>query len=53
MAPQRDNRVKVTALLHAGHKVSEIANLVGVSLTTAKKRMDDDEGVNRCVGRGR
>ena len=52
MAPQRDNCVKVSALLHAGHKLREVANLVGVSRTTyytIKKRMDDDEGVNRCA----
>ena len=29
MSPQSDNRVKVFALLRAGHKLSEIANLVG------------------------
>ena len=34
IAPQRDNRAKVSALLRAGHKVSEFANLVGVSRTT-------------------
>ena len=34
MAPQGDNRVKVSALLHAIHKVSEVANLAGVSRTT-------------------
>ena len=47
MAPQRDNRVKAFAL-HAGRKVSEVANLVGVSSTTVypiKKRMDYGEGV--------
>ena len=31
--PQRDNRVKVSALLWAGHKASEAANLVRVSRT--------------------
>ena len=49
LAPQRDNREKVSALL-AGHKVSDVANLVGVSRTTVyaiKKRIDDGEGVNR------
>ena len=48
MAIQRDNRVKVSALLRAGHKVSEVANLVGVSRATVyviKIRMG--EGVNR------
>ena len=56
MYPQRDNRVKVSALLRAGHKVSEVAKLVGVSRTTVyatKKRMDDGVGVNRCAGSGR
>ena len=31
MASQRDNQVKVTALLRAGHKVSDVANLVGLA----------------------
>lgn len=56
MAAQRDNRLKVSALLQAGHKVSHVANLVGVSRTTVyaiKKRMDDGEGVNRRAGSGR
>ena len=56
MAPQRDNGVKVSALLHARHKVSEVASLVGVSRSTVyavKKRMDDGEGVNRRAGNGR
>ena len=35
MAPQKGNRVKVYVLLRAGHKVSEIANFVGVSRTSA------------------
>ena len=50
MAPQTDNRVKVSALLRAGHKVGEVANLVGVSRTTVyviKKHVDGGEGVNR------
>ena len=34
MAPQRDNWIKVSALLRAGHKASEVANLVGVTRTT-------------------
>ena len=44
MVPQRDNRVKVSALLRAGHKVCQVANLAGVSRTTVyaiNKRMDD------------
>ena len=56
MAAQRDKRVEVSALLRAGHKVSEVANLVRVSRTTVyaiKKRMDDGEGVNRRAGSGR
>ena len=56
MAPQRDKRVKVSALRRAGHKVSEVANLVGESRTTVytiKKRMDDGEDVNRRAGSGR
>ena len=56
MAPERDNRVKVSALLRAGHKVSEVAKLVGVSRTTVyanKKHIDDGEGVNRCADSGR
>ena len=55
MAPQRDNQVKVSALLHAGHKMSEVANLVGVSLTSVyatKKCMDNGVGVNRHAGSG-
>ena len=31
MALQRDNRVKVSALLHAGYNVSKVANLVGLA----------------------
>ena len=56
MASQRDNRMNVSALLRAGHKVSEVANLVGVFSTTVyaiKKRIDDNEGVNRRAGSGR
>ena len=56
LAPQRDSRLKVSALLRAGHKVSEVANLVGVSRTTVcaiKKRIDNGEGVNRRAGSGR
>ena len=56
MGSQRDNRVKVSALLHAGQKVREVANLVGVSRTTVcaiKKYMDDGEGINRRAGSGR
>ena len=55
MTPKRENRVKVSALLRAGHKVSEVANLVGVFRTIVyaiKKRMDDGKGVNRRAGSG-
>ena len=45
MAPQRYNRVKVSAFLHVGHKVSEIYAI--------KKGMDDGEGVSRRAGSGR
>ena len=56
MTLQRDNRVKASALLRAEHKVSEVANFVGVSRTTVyaiKKRMDDGEGVDRRAGSAR
>ena len=56
MTPRRDNRVKVSALLRARHKVSEVANLFGVSRTPVyaiKKRMDDGEDANRRAGSGR
>ena len=49
MTPHKDSRVKVSVLLRVRHKVSEVANLVGVSRTTVyamKKSMDDGEGVN-------
>ena len=49
MNPQRDNRVR------AGHKLSEVANLVGVFRATVyaiKKPMDDTEGVNRRTDSG-
>ena len=48
--------MKVSALLRAGHKVSEVANIVGVSVTAVyviMKRMKDGEGVNRRAGSGR
>ena len=53
MTPQRDNRVRISALLRAVHKVSEAANLAGVSRITVyaiKKCMDGGEGANRRVG---
>ena len=56
ITPQRENRVKASALRRAWHKVSEIANLVGVSRTTTyaiKKRMNDGESVNRRAGSSR
>ena len=52
---QRENRVKVSAIIRAEHKVSEVANLAGVSRTTVcaiKKRTDDKEDVNRSAGSG-
>ena len=55
IAPQRDNRVTVSELLCMGHKVSEVANLVGAPHTTIytiKKCMDDGEGVNIREGSG-
>ena len=45
----RDNRVKVSALLRAGYKVSEVDNPV----YAIKKRMDDGEGVKERAGNGR
>ena len=56
MALQRDNRLKVSALFRARHKVREVTNLVGVSRTTVntiKKRMDDGKGVKKRAGSGR
>ena len=56
MASQRDNRVKLCALLHARYIVSEVTNLVEVFRTTVYviyKRTDDGEGVNRRAGSGR
>ena len=50
MTPQRDNYAEVSAVLHAGHKKSEVENLVGVSRTTVyaiNKRIEDGESVNR------
>ena len=38
IAPQRDNRVKVSALLRAGHKVSEVANLAGLTQPCTQSR---------------
>ena len=56
MSPQRDNQVKVLALLRAGHSVGEVASLVVMSCTTVfaiKKRMENGEGVNRRTGSSR
>ena len=53
MAQKRDNWVKVAALLHVWRKVSDIANLVGMSRTIVyaiKKRKDDGESINRRTG---
>ena len=44
------------SFLREGHKVSEIANLFGVSRTTVyefEKRTDDGESVNRRAGSDR
>ena len=52
MASQRDIIMIVSALLEAGHKMSQVANFVGISRTTVfaiKKRMNNNEGVNRCA----
>ena len=52
MVPQRD-RVTVSALVRAEHKVSEVANVVEVSRTTVyaiKKCIDNGNGVNRRAG---
>ena len=38
MAPQRENRFKVSALLRAEHKVSEIANIVGLAQPSTRSR---------------
>ena len=56
LALQRDNRAKVSALLRARRKVSEVANLFEVSRTTVcvtKKSIDDGKGVNRHAGSSR
>ena len=56
MTLQRDNRVNISALFRARHKVSEVANFVGMSRTTVysiKKPIDSCAGVNRCAGSGR
>ena len=45
MVTQRDNRMKVSAFLRAGHKVSEIANLVGLAQSSIKKRIKDGKSV--------
>ena len=38
MAPQRDNRMKLSALLLVGHKVSEVADLVGLAQPSMQSR---------------
>ena len=56
MVSQRDNRVKVYAILRARHKVSEVGRKPCRSRTTVcaiKKRMDDGEGANRHAGSSR
>ena len=59
LPPQRDNRVKVSAILLAGHKVSKIANLVGCvarpstrsrsAWTMTKMSIDGQEAVERLL----
>ena len=47
--------MKVSAVLRARHKVSEVANLIGVSRTAVyaiKKHKDDVEGANRRADSG-
>ena len=49
MALQRDNKLKISALLCVEHKVNEVANLGGVSRTTVymiKKCRNDGEKVS-------
>ena len=56
MVPQRDTRLKVSALLRVERKVTKITNLAEVSGTTVyaiKKHMGDGEGVNRHADSGR
>ena len=38
MVPQRDNRMKVTALLRAGPKVSDVANLIDLAQPSKRSR---------------
>ena len=54
IAPQRVNRVKYSALLRAGHKVSEVAKLVVLALLSTRSRSAwTTEGVNKRAGSGR
>ena len=48
MLCERDNRVKVSALLRAEHKVSEVANLAGMS----QEAHGRSRGVNRLADNG-
>ena len=44
--------MKVSALLEAEHEMIQVASFVEVSRTTVfaiKKRMNNNEGVNRCA----
>ena len=55
MAPQKDSRMKVSAVLRVGHKVSEVANLswcLAQSSMRLKKLMDKCEGVDKSAGSG-
>ena len=53
---ERDNRIKISALLRAGLCQKKIANQVGVDRKTVynvKKRMDAEAGIERLPGSGR
>ena len=50
MAPQKDNRLKVSALLRAGHRVGSQTLSISHNRLRIKKRIDDGEGVNRRDG---
>jgi len=56
MASQRDSRLKVSILLCAGHTPTEVAKLTGMARKTVyivKKRMDNDETIERKEGSGK
>ena len=39
MAPRRDNRVKVSAIFRAGHKVSDVTFLVGLAQRSMRSKI--------------